>query len=54
MEQVRSSFIFAGPFSYRKPPNISPGLIFVLFGGLIHGGGGAYIRGGLYTDTILC
>ena len=32
--------------TYRKPPNISPGPIFVLFGGLIHGQ--AYIRGGAY------
>ena len=50
---------------YRKPPNISPGLIFVrkhvlvglYMGGLIYGR--AYIRGGLYTgglytDRILC
>ena len=43
---------------YRKPPNISPGLVLVrikpFFDGLIHGG--AYIRegGGLYTDEIWC
>ena len=42
--------------TYRKPPNISPGLIFVrkhflvglYMGRLIYGGGG------LYTDKILC
>ena len=38
---------------YRKPPNISPGLIFVrkhFLVGLYMGGS----RGGLYTDNILC
>ena len=41
---------------YRKPPNISPGLIFVRKHFLVglYMGGGAYIREGLYTDRILC
>ena len=36
---------------YRKIPNISPGLIEVRRPYL---GGGAYIRGGLYSEGILC
>ena len=48
--------IFVDP-EYRKPPNVSPGLIFVRkhsfwHGGLIHGG--LIYGGGLYTDRILC
>ena len=41
---------------YRKPPNISLGLIFVCKHFLVglYMGGGAYIREGLYTDRILC
>ena len=41
---------------YRKPPNISPGLIFVRkhFWVGLYMEGGAYIQGGLYTDEILC
>ena len=43
---------------YRKPPTISPGLIYfrkrflmgLYKGGLIYGGGG----GGLYMDDLLC
>ena len=42
---------------YRKPPNISPGLIFVRkhfwWAYTFFFGGGAYIRVGLYTDKIL-
>ena len=42
--------------NYRKPPNISPGLIFVRKHFLVglYMGRGAYIREGLYTDRILC
>ena len=43
---------------YRKPPTISPGLIYFrkrfLMGSLIQGGGGAYIQGGYNTWTIFC
>ena len=39
---------------YRKPPTISPGLIFFrkrFLMGLHKRGGGAYIQGGLYLEV---
>ena len=43
---------------YRKPPTISSGLIYFrkrfLMGLYKGGGGGLYIRVGLYMDDLLC
>ena len=47
--QVPPAVLTAAVFVYRKPPNISPGLIFVRKHFLV----GLYM-GGLYTDKILC
>jgi hypothetical protein len=51
------ALIFRSKVIYRKPPTISPGLIFFrqrfLMG--LYKGGGAYIwGGGAYTWTIFC
>ena len=49
-------YFYSPVSSYRKPPTISPGLIYFrkrfLMG--LYKGGGAYIRVGLYMDDLLC
>ena len=52
--EVDIEVMFCSDIIYRKPPNISPGLIFVrkhFFVGLYMGG---LYTGCLYTDKILC
>ena len=54
---LMSCLVLAADFeiTYRKIPNVSPGLIKV-FKHFLVGlySGGAYIRGGLYSEGILC
>ena len=57
LERGWGGVVTAVGHTYHKPLNISTGLIFVgkhFLVGLYMGGGRAYIRGGLYTDKILC
>jgi hypothetical protein len=49
--------LFCGPSWYRKPPTISPGLIYIrkrFLMGLYKGGGGGLYTGGLNMDDLLC